>query len=301
MDLLRRTALLSLAALVGLSPLATAHDGCDDHPILVDHYLKTGPDGKLGLSHLPPSAASATTWTVDVKTGESKAIVISFPTPAFEVDEAIDIAGKIRVESHLLYAGPLPFNLGYDYPEVQVDLVEGERSVRLAAGYAQGERDLKGSYPGHGAGGAPHTHGDGSDASRGLYTSDLQVRLTFKVRPSAFSEPINHRTWEIAVHVDGTSFLRLAKAGDVPVAEPVAKPAPTPPEPAPEEPKEEPQAENGTGPEGQPPASSPQEDDEQRTLSTFVTSAGAPAGAVLAAALAGMGGALVARRGRRSP
>lgn len=290
---------LAILALAALSiPLAAADEGCLEHPVLVDHYLLKDAEGQLGISYKAPSAANATTWTAHVKSGDSKTFDLEFPTPAFEVDEAIDLAGRLKIGVRPQYQEGQFYNpFAYDHVSVRVELVEGERSVNLGYAYYSSEIELKGSYPGHGKDGAPHTHGAGNDAARGLYTSDLLVRITFIVEKSWFpvTLPSQFGEWIFEVHIDGKSFLRLAKAGEAPTEPaPEAEPVEVE-EPAPE--ADEAEDEASPPPGDSDPETSESEDQKTQSLwNAPVTGTGALA---LAGLAAGLGIAILGwRRGR---
>jgi hypothetical protein len=294
----RHAGLIMIATAVLLAPSAAAHEGCPDHPLLVDHYLLKDAEGRLQLSYKAPSAANATTWKTSLHAGEKKSLDLAFPTPAFQVDESIDLAGHLRFSVYPYYTpGTLPQNpFSYEHPSVHVQLVEGERSVNIGYGYYGSEIELKGSYPGHGKDGAAHTHGAGNDAERGLYTSDLLVRLTFVVDESWFPVDLPpDPEWVFEVHIDGKSFLRLAKSGEAPAVEEPQPPAGN--ETAPEAPANE--TGNSTEVPESAPAPAGSEGGGTKAQAAWASPVGATGGLALAGLFAGSGVAVLGwRRGR---
>ncbi len=225
--------LATIVVLLAL-PGAAADAGCVDHAgVELDFYLLEAGDGSLGLSGLAPSARNETGWKVRVHSDgvheAEQRIRMAFPSPEYALDETIDVTGYLGVEAQRLeHPGPLQVHIGSQPTMVDVLLVEGDRSSSLGNSYGGGcwtmptwsyscsphAMDLLGAYPGHGSAAGPHTHGDGADAERPLYLSDLEIEMVFRV--GAVSPPIPvpmASQYEFTVTIDGNSFLHLVAVG----------------------------------------------------------------------------------------
>jgi len=280
-------------------PTAAAHEGCPEHADFVDQYLLKDSDGKLRMSYLAPSAANASTWSVQVRNGQPVTLDLAFPRPAYVVNEDVDLSGRLKFSVEYPKPGVVPYVPGfYSSPHVHVELVEGARAVTLGdAYYPSGEFKLQASYPGHGKDGAAHTHGAGDDAARGLYSSDLIVRFTFSVYESM--PDLQPRAWTVNVHIDGKSFLRAARAGEAPVDD--AEPQPTPEDPEETAPEPVPDDSNSTGNSTESPESAPAGPSEDpRTQSAWANPLSPTSGLVAAGLCAGAGVALVGWRRART-
>ncbi len=223
-----------------LVPLAAAHEPAPDTDDDLDYYLNAR-DGALYLSHLPPSAMNATTWThaMGDDVDDTVTVRLDVPAPVYDVNESAGVSGAIRAAAECD-----PDIYWYcDAVRMSVELVEGDRRVQLGdwslSSYDR-TYSFDGDFPGHGYDEAPHTHGDGSDADRPLRTDDVSFDITFRYG-GTFGSGLGLASgeYEVAVHIDGHSFAHLDAAS-----------GPKAPEPAPANETVGGNETNATGPSG---------------------------------------------------
>lgn len=212
-------------ATTALLPSLQAHE--EDAFDEVKLFLNRGEDGKLGLTSLAPSSRNATTWTTGghyyTSEGLKVEIRLTDPNPNWVLDEDRGATGWVQYSFKQTKGGSLLSPLqGYNYGSFAWTLVEGERSSPMTHecatwnetyDYRCDAYHYQADFPGHGAKPTPHTHGDGTDAERGLMSGDLEWVLTYTVPPCTSSTCFlggQQMKWEFSIVLDGTTFLQYA-------------------------------------------------------------------------------------------
>jgi hypothetical protein len=219
---------------------AHAADASND----VQLFLNRAADGSLALTEKAPSSRNATTWTLKGSyygdQGLKLVVPLSDPNPNWVLDESQGADGWITYKFKQTRSGTLNPMQGYNYGSFHWLMVEGARSSEMRQDcvrpnqtndYDCDEYRYVAAFPGHEDGGAPHTHGDGTDADRGLLSGDLQWLLTYTVPPcssltSLCSYAGSRTDYEFSVVLDGTTFLHYVAVDEDHPAAPASDASP---------------------------------------------------------------------------
>jgi hypothetical protein len=191
-------------------------------------YLNRHADA-LGLTSLAPSARNATTWSTQGRyfpdQGLSIKIPLSDPNPNWLVDETAGVEGWVDWSFTQKPMGTVDV-WGHRSGVFAWKVVEGERSTTLTQTctvpnqtyhYSCDQYRYLGTFPGHEGAGSPHTHGDGTDAKRGLLSGDVQWVLTYTIPPCKSLDCLPYGSsmaWTFSVRLDGSTFLRYHVVGE---------------------------------------------------------------------------------------
>jgi hypothetical protein len=217
--------LLGTLVLVGLLlvPTAASQEEPPAGLAIPLKYFLNAEGENLTLTNLAPSAANATTWTVELDGDQwygpsTVALDLPVPAPRFLVNESQGVEGAIT-GSYECETSTLSFCGGVT---IRVYLVEGERQVTLLdRGLSTSERTFQfaGDFPGHGGDEGPHTHGDGSSADRGLFTDDFVFRVVLSAEDDTLSNyAFGHQTYTVDLQIDGVSFAHVWALAPAPAA-----------------------------------------------------------------------------------